>query len=153
MGIFGNKKTEENKKTDNKSGDVTIDKKDTKKESTKDLYKNDNKVKTETKKESKEKVKNNSNAYKVLVKPWVTEKASIQGAQDKYFFEVSKDTNKIEIAKAIKDVYGVSPISINVINMIGKKVRHGKVIGKKKDWKKAVITLKKGESIKIYEGV
>lgn len=152
MGIFGNK-TEENKKTDDKSASVADVKKDIKKENTKDLYKNDSKGKTAVKKESKDKEKNSGKAYKVLVRPLVTEKASIQGAQNKYFFEVAVDTNKVETAKAIKEVYGVSPISVNIINMKGKKVRRGRTTGKKKDWKKAIITLKKGESIKVYEGV
>ena len=63
------------------------------------------------------------------------------------------NANKIEIAKAVNDVYGVKPVSVNIIKTKGKKTRSGRVTGKRKDWKKAVVTLKKGESIKIYEGV
>jgi len=93
------------------------------------------------------------NAYKILIKPLVTEKVSNLGALNKYVFAVAGDANKIEIAKAIKEIYGIKPTSVNVIKMLGKKARYGKISGKRKDWKKAIITLPKGESIKIYEGV
>ena len=73
--------------------------------------------------------------------------------ENKYFFEVKKDANKIEIAKAINDVYGVKPVSVNIMRVGGKKVRRGRTFGKRKDWKKDIVTLKKGESIKVYEGV
>ena len=72
---------------------------------------------------------------------------------NKYFFEVAKNANKIEVAKAIQEIYGVKPVSVNIIRMQGKKVGQGRTRGKRKDWKKAIITLKKGESIKVYEGV
>ncbi|MDO8667619.1 MAG: 50S ribosomal protein L23 [bacterium] len=93
------------------------------------------------------------NAYKVLVKPLVTEKVSNLGALNKYVFAVAGDANKIEIAKAIKEVYGIKPTSVNVIKMMGKNARYGKISGKRKDWKKAIVTLPKDQAIKIYEGV
>ncbi len=148
MGLFGKKKKEEDKKeTDKKSAKVD----NVKKESTKELYEGKKADKSgEAKKTDKAK---HGNAYKILVKPLVTEKASVMGTLNKYFFEVAKGANKIEIAKAIQDVYGVKPTGVNVIRMKGKSVRHGRIMGKRKDWKKAVVTLKKGETIKIYEGV
>lgn len=93
------------------------------------------------------------NAYKIIMKPLVTEKVSGLGALDKYVFAVAKNTNKIEVAKAIKEIYGIKPVSVNVIRMIGKKARYGRISGRRKDWKKAIITLPKGETIKVYEGV
>lgn len=92
-------------------------------------------------------------AYSVLVKPLVTEKATILSAHNQYVFMVARDTNKIEIAKAINAVYHVKPISVNLINMKGKKVSRGKITGSRKDWKKAIVTLAKGQTIKVYEGV
>ncbi|MCG2691137.1 50S ribosomal protein L23 [Candidatus Parcubacteria bacterium] len=74
-------------------------------------------------------------------------------AENKYIFEVAKKANKIEIAKAVIEVYGIKPVSVNIIKMQGKKTRYGKIAGKRKDWKKAVVTLPEGESIKVYEGV
>ena len=92
-------------------------------------------------------------AYKILVKPLVTEKVSNLGALNKYVFAVAKTANKIEVARAIKEVYGIKPTSVNIINKIGKKARYGRVSGRRKDWKKAIITLPQGQTIKIYEGV
>jgi len=92
-------------------------------------------------------------AYKILIKPLVTEKVSNLGALNKYVFAVAGGANKIEIAKAIKEIYGIKPVGVNVIKMIGKKAGYGRISGKRKDWKKAIITLPKGETIKIYEGV
>jgi len=116
---------------------------------TKDLYKDD-KAKDETKKATGAKA---SNAYKVLVKPLVTEKGAHFATEGKYLFEVSADTNKVEIKKAISDVYGVKPTDVNIMNVLGKAKRFGRIKGKRKDWKKAIVTLKKGETINVYEGV
>ncbi len=99
------------------------------------------------------KIRRYGNAYKVLVKPLITEKAANLGAENKYVFEVSTSANKIEIAKAINEVYGIMPVNVNVINVQGKKVRSGRLQGKRKNWKKAIVMLPKGKTINIYEGV
>ena len=100
-----------------------------------------------------EKISVHGDAYKIIMKPLVTEKVSGLGALNKYVFAVAKNTNKIEIAKAIKEIYGLKPVSVNVIRLSGKKARYGRISGRRKDWKKAIITLPKGQTIKIYEGV
>ncbi|MFA6393665.1 MAG: 50S ribosomal protein L23 [Patescibacteria group bacterium] len=92
-------------------------------------------------------------AYRVLIKPLVTEKASVLSSLNKYNFSVSPDANRIEVAKAIHEVYGIKPVKVNIINNKGKKVRYGKTKGTRKDWKKAVVTLPAGKSINVYEGV
>ncbi len=92
-------------------------------------------------------------SYRVLVRPLVSEKGALQQAQNKYFFEVARDTNKIEIKKAIETVYGVSVLSVNVLNQRGKSVRFGRTQGRRKAWKKAIVTLKKGDRITTVEGV
>lgn len=143
MGLFSKKKQETKKKVDTQSAQVS----DAKKTGTKDLYEGD-KAKKQEKKEKKY-----GNAYKILVKPLVTEKGSVMNEENKYIFEVAKIANKIEIAKAIVEVYGIKPASVNIIKIQGKKTRYGKIAGKRKDWKKAIVTLPKGESIKVYEGV
>lgn len=160
MGIF--KQTKEDTKTAKKNNTKKADPKkaeakktaNKKSASMKDLY--DSKTttkKTTSKKSDAKKVAKNGNAYKVLVKPLITEKAASMSAEGKYAFEVSVDANKIEIADAIEEVYGLRPKSVNVINMLGKKVRFGRTMGRRKDWKKAIVTLGKGETINIYEGV
>lgn len=93
------------------------------------------------------------NAYKVIRKPLVTEKVSGLGALNKYVFAVANQTNKIEVAKAIKEIYGIKPLGVNIIKIQGKKARYGRISGKRKDWKKAIVTLPAGQTIKIYEGV
>jgi len=128
-----------NKKNDEK--DVASE------ESMKDLY-------SETASSSKDKsVKASAIAYRVLIKPMVTEKATNLSAENQYVFMVSNGANKIDVAKAIHEVYGIKPASVNMIKVKGKKVRRGKVTGKRKDFKKALVSLKKGESISVYEGV
>jgi large subunit ribosomal protein L23 len=92
-------------------------------------------------------------AFRVLVKPLVTEKATELANTNKYVFVITKPSNKIEVAKAIYAVYGVRPLDVNIVSMQGKRVSRGRIQGKRKDWKKAIVTLKKGDSIKIYEGV
>ena len=93
------------------------------------------------------------NAYSILIKPLVTEKAGFLGHENKYVFEVSVDANKIEIAKAIEEVYAIKPVSVNIMNRDGKTVRRGRTMGRRKDWKKAIVELPKGKTINIYEGV
>ena len=90
---------------------------------------------------------------KYLVKPVISEKSTMVNALNKYVFEVSIDANKVEIKKAIQELYNVRPISINIINSAGKVVRSGRNYGQTKKVKKAIVTLKKGDSIKLYEGI
>ena len=94
-----------------------------------------------------------SRAYRILLKPLVTEKASVLGTQNKYAFAVAIDANKIEIAKAVKEIYGIKPTAVNVIRLDGKLTRTGRSKGTRKDWKKAIVTLPEGKAIQVYEGV
>ncbi len=91
--------------------------------------------------------------YGVLVKPLITEKISEAASLGKYAFMVTPSANKPTIKKAINAVYGVRVRNVRIINVIGKSVRYGRSFGKRKDWKKAIITLAPGEKIEIYEGV
>ncbi|MFA6537040.1 MAG: 50S ribosomal protein L23 [Patescibacteria group bacterium] len=88
-----------------------------------------------------------------MVQPLITEKATDLVAQNKYCFIVPVNVNKTEVAKRIKSVYGVKPTKVNFVQVIGKKVRTGRRIGKRKDFKKAIITLNKEDKIELYEGV
>lgn len=90
--------------------------------------------------------------YSVIKSPVMTEKTSQLGADNKYAFWVDKRSNKIEIRKAVELVYKVKVDSVNIIMVRGKKkrLRYGQE-GKKPDWKKALVTLKKGESINLYK--
>ncbi|MCF7820677.1 MAG: 50S ribosomal protein L23 [Candidatus Pacebacteria bacterium] len=92
-------------------------------------------------------------AYKVLIKPLVTEKAANLSATNQYVFMVAKEANKIEVAKAVYEVYKIKPLGVNIVNNKGKRVRRGRQVGKRKDWKKAIVSLPAGKTLNIYEGV
>ena len=85
--------------------------------------------------------------------PLITEKGSYLSSTNQYVFAVAPQTNKIEVRKAIRKVYGVDPIKVNIMNFSGKKVRYGRTEGRTKAWKKAVITLAQGQKIEIQEGL
>jgi len=107
----------------------------------------------QTKKKAKQKLEDTGEAYRVLIRPLVTEKGSSLGMYNQYVFEVAPQTNKIEVRKAIRKVYGVDPIKVNVINVRGRAVRYGRTEGMTKKWKKAIITLGAGQKIEIQEGL
>ncbi len=92
-------------------------------------------------------------SHRILIKPLVSEKATMANALNKYVFVVSRSANKVEIKKAVKEIYGVMPQAVNIINKMGKYTFLRGRLGKTKDFKKAIVTLKKGDSIKIYEGI
>ena len=90
---------------------------------------------------------------KYLIKPLISEKSTMLHALNKYVFEVALDANKVEIKKAVQELYNVRPANVNIINSDGKNVRYGRTYGKTKKIKKAIVTLRKGDSIKLYEGI
>lgn len=84
------------------------------------------------------------NKYNILVKPIYTEKSTFLKKYDKYIFKVHKDINKIEIKKILKDLFKVSVVSVHIINCLGKKKRIGRFVGNQSNWKKAIVTCRKG---------
>lgn len=123
-----------------------------KKEEKKDKKKLDVKKKSD-KKVEKTKAKIASSAYKILLYPQISEKATYLNEENKYVFIVSKNAHKKEISQAVKDIYGIKPLSVNTIKVGGKRRRYGRNIGKTSDYKKAIVALPKGETIQIYDGV
>jgi large subunit ribosomal protein L23 len=93
------------------------------------------------------------NIYSVIKKPLFTEKGgSLRESNNKILVEVSRDANKIDIRKAIEDIFKVKVEKVATINTEGKWKRQGKFLGKRPDRKKAIITLKKGEKLDFIEG-
>lgn len=86
---------------------------------------------------------------RVLVRPLVTEKATVTGT---YCFEVALSANKSEVYKAVQKMYGVTPLSVRIMNVKGKTVRWQQTNGQRKAWKKAIVRLKAGETINVYQG-
>lgn len=89
----------------------------------------------------------------IIERPLVTEKAAGMATDGKYTFVVRSGANKIEIGQAIRAMYNVTPVSINVQNVHGKRMRFGRSRGKRSSWRKAIVTLPKGKTIDVYEGV
>lgn len=83
----------------------------------------------------------------IIVKPLVTEKAIAAGELGKYAFIVRKNATKNEVKKAIESLYGVKVTQVNIINKPAKKKRFRNIFGKRAGYKKAIVTLKKGEKI------
>lgn len=90
---------------------------------------------------------------KLILKPYITEKSAILAHDDQYVFVVDARANRIQVRNAVKAMYGVTPVRVNVQNYAGKRVRFGRIRGKQKNWKKAIVTLPKGTKIDVYEGV
>ena len=90
-------------------------------------------------------------ARDIIIRPLITEKSTTLMAEGKYVFEVAKSANKIEIAKAISQIFKVKVASVNTINVEGKVKRMGRSIGKRSDYKKAIVKLAAGETIEFFE--
>lgn len=93
-------------------------------------------------------------ARDIIIRPIITEK-SISGVADKkYTFEVDKSANKIEIAKAVEEIFKVKVVKVNTVNVRGQLRRQGRTQGYTRSWKKAVVTLTPdSKSIEIFEGM
>ncbi|MBQ2010083.1 MAG: 50S ribosomal protein L23 [Selenomonadaceae bacterium] len=90
-------------------------------------------------------------ARDIIIRPLITEKSTTLMAEGKYVFEVAKSANKIEIAKAISQIFKVKVASVNTINVEGKVKRMGRSVGKRSDYKKAIVKLAAGETIEFFE--
>ena len=90
-------------------------------------------------------------AYRILKRPLVTEKATDLGQNSQYTFEVVRNANKVEIGKAVESVFDVHVTNVRTLNMRGKIKKYRGKKGKTSDWKKAVVSLRKGEKIEVIE--
>lgn len=91
--------------------------------------------------------------YQILRRPLVTEKFTALQAEGKYAFEVASEADKARIKEAVEHAFKVKVIGVNVINARGKRRRLGRHILPAHPWKKAVVTLKPGDKIEIFEGM
>ena len=106
----------------------------------------------EGKKEAPKRVPHDTKAaYRILIKPMVTEKSSYGASMGMYAFQVASRSTKPEIAKAVAALYQVNPVAVRIVNTKGKKIRFGKTTGRMKDVKKAYVTLKKGQTIDVSQ--
>lgn len=93
-------------------------------------------------------------AQDIIIRPIITEKSMSGIAMKKYTFEVAKDANKIEIAKAVEELFGVKVSKVNTLHMRGHLRRQGRSEGYTPSWKKAVVKLTEdSKSIEFFEGM
>ncbi len=93
-------------------------------------------------------------AQDIIIRPIVTEKSMMGIAAKKYTFEVAKAANKIEIAKAVEELFKVKVAKVNTVNVRGKLRRQGRYEGYTRSWKKAYVTLTEdSKSIEFFEGM
>ncbi len=92
-----------------------------------------------------------NSVYNVIVRPIVSERSFDLMEQGKYTFEVAKNAPKEEIADAVEKIFGVHVVKVNTMNVSGKKKRvRYQTPGMTRSWKKAVVTLREGETIEVF---
>ncbi|HKB93566.1 MAG TPA: 50S ribosomal protein L23 [Gaiellaceae bacterium] len=88
----------------------------------------------------------------ILIRPVVSEKSYEQIQQNRYTFKVHKDAHKTQIRQAVEELFDVSVVSVNVVKVQPKPKRRGLTRGTRPGWKKAIVELKAGDSIEIFQG-
>ena len=96
-----------------------------------------------------------STAYDIIKRPIITERSMSGIDMKRYVFEVSKDANKIQIAQAVEEIFGVKVAKVNTLNVRGKLKQTGRYpAGRRPSWKKAMVTLTPdSKSIEIFENM
>ena len=93
-------------------------------------------------------------SYDIIKRPLITEKTNIQKeVNNQLTFEVERRANRVEIKKAVEKIFNVRIAGVRTMQIKGKTKRRGRIIGKRRDWKKAIVTLMPGERIEFFEGV
>ena len=91
--------------------------------------------------------------HDIVIRPLITEKTSIQKeVNNQITFEVDRRANRVEIKKAIENIFNVNVVSVRTMQVKGKSKQRGRIVGKRRDWKKAIVTLMPGERIDFFEG-
>jgi len=91
--------------------------------------------------------------HQVVLKPLLTEKGTrLKEEGNQYIFRVARTANKVEIRQAIEQLFKVTVLDVRTAHVRGKVKRLGRFQGRKPNWKKAIATLKEGDSIELYEG-
>jgi large subunit ribosomal protein L23 len=92
-------------------------------------------------------------AAKIIIEPIVTEKSNLMRDSGKYAFRVDSRANKIQIMQAIRELFNVHPVSCHIMRVKRKPKRVRYQLGYTAEWKKAIVTLRAGETIQVFEGV
>ena len=95
-------------------------------------------------------------AFSTIIRPVVSEKSTVLGDQGKYVFEVAPDANKIQIKLAVEQAFANKKVQVrdvNILHVSGKQRRRGRSVGMTRSWKKAVVSLRAGQRLDLFEGV
>jgi large subunit ribosomal protein L23 len=96
----------------------------------------------------------NRDARQVVRKVLITEKGTVlRETRNQYFFEVARDANKIDIKRAIETIFRVKVDNVRTMQLRGKVKRQGRWVGRRNDWKKAIVTLKPDQKIELFEQI
>jgi large subunit ribosomal protein L23 len=91
--------------------------------------------------------------YDIIRRPILTEKTNIQKEKsNQVTFEIDPSANRIEVQRAVETIFKVKVANIHTMNVNGKVKRRGRITGKRRNWKKAIVTLMPGERIEFFEG-
>ena len=94
------------------------------------------------------------NKFDIIIRPIISEKSMDQSADKKYTFQVALSANKIEIKKAVEEIFGVKVEKVTTCRVLGKVKRMGATFGKRSDWKKAVVKLTAdSKTIEFFDGM
>lgn len=97
----------------------------------------------------------NLDAFSTIVRPVVSEKGTVLGEAGKYIFEVAPTANKIQIKAAVETAFANKKVQVSAVNILhvpGKERRRGRTVGHTRSWKKAIVTLKAGQRLDLFEG-
>lgn len=93
------------------------------------------------------------NRHDLIIRPVLTEKSTLlREGSNKYCFMVRPKANKSEVKRAVEETLNVKVEKVHIVNVLGKEKRLGRFVGKRPDWKKAIVTLKEGEKLTLFEG-
>lgn len=95
-----------------------------------------------------------SKIHDIIRRPLLSEKGNILNeSENKVLMEVARDANKIEVKRAVEEIFKVSVVSVHTLNIHGKKKRLGRHEGRTRSWKKAIVTIKSGENLDFLGGL
>lgn len=95
-----------------------------------------------------------TNPHDIIIKPIITEDSMNEMANKKYMFVVHRRANKVEVKRAVEEIFDVEVEKVNTMNMMGKVKRMGRSQGKRADWKKAIVKLTpESKEIEFFEGM
>ena len=89
-------------------------------------------------------------AYDIILRPVITEQSMEASDEKRYVFMVATDANKVEIKKAVEEIFGVKVVRVNTLTVKPKTKRVRYVAGKTRSWKKAIVTLAEGDTIEVF---